>query len=39
MGEKKEMHIGIIVGKSEGRRPAGRPKCRWEIILKWSLET
>jgi hypothetical protein len=22
----------ILVGKLEGRKPLGRPRCRWEII-------
>jgi hypothetical protein len=25
----------VLVGKSEGRRPCGRPRPRWEVILKW----
>jgi len=25
---------GILVGKPEGRRPLGRPRCRWEDITK-----
>jgi hypothetical protein len=25
----------ILVGKSEGRTPLGRPSRRWRIILKW----
>ena len=25
----------VLVGKSEGKRPRGRPRCRWEVILKW----
>ena len=27
----------ILVGKPEGRRPLGRPRRRWRIILKWIL--
>jgi hypothetical protein len=27
----------ILVGKPEGRRPLGRPRSRWGIILKWIL--
>jgi hypothetical protein len=27
----------ILVGKPEGKRPLGRPRHRWGIILKWSL--
>jgi hypothetical protein len=25
----------IMVGKREGKRPLGRPRCRWGIILTW----
>jgi hypothetical protein len=27
----------ILVGKPEGRRPLGRPRCRWGITLRWIL--
>jgi hypothetical protein len=27
-----------LVGKSDGRRPLGRPRHRWENKLKWVLE-
>jgi hypothetical protein len=27
-----------LVGKPEGRRPLGRPKCRWEDNLKMDLQ-
>jgi len=27
------------VGKPEGKRPFGRPKLRWGIILRWILRT
>jgi hypothetical protein len=27
----------ILVGKTEGKRPLGRPRCRREDILKWIL--
>jgi hypothetical protein len=26
------------VGKPEGKRPLGRPRRRWRIILRWILE-
>ena len=30
------MYTGILVGKSEGKRPHGRPMHRWGgIILRW----
>jgi hypothetical protein len=25
---------GVLVGKSEGKRPLGRPSCRWEDNIK-----
>jgi hypothetical protein len=28
----------VLVGKPKGRRPHGRPRCRWRIILKWIFE-
>jgi hypothetical protein len=28
---------GVLVGKPEGKRPLGRPRCRWEDITKISL--
>jgi hypothetical protein len=29
MGEERKLYK-VLVGKSEGKRPLGRPKCRWE---------
>jgi hypothetical protein len=29
MGEGRNVHR-VLVGKPEGKRPLGRPKCRWE---------
>jgi hypothetical protein len=31
MGEEKGVY-GVLVGKPEGKRPLGRPRCRWEDI-------
>ena len=31
MGEGRGVH-GVLVGKSEGKRPLGRPRRRWEDI-------
>ena len=25
----------VLVGKPEEKRPLGRPRCRWEVILGW----
>jgi len=27
----------VLVGKIEGKRPFGRPRRRWSIILRWML--
>jgi hypothetical protein len=36
MGKKRDPHR-ILVGKPEGRRPLGRPRCRWENNIKSDL--
>ena len=28
----------VLVGKPEGKRPMGRPRCRWEDIIKMDLQ-
>jgi len=28
----------VLVGKPEGKRPLGRPRHRWKIILRWILK-
>ena len=28
----------VLVGKSEGKRPLGRPRCRWEDNIKMGLQ-
>jgi hypothetical protein len=33
-----EKCIQILVAKPDGKRPLGRPRCRWGIILKWILK-
>jgi hypothetical protein len=37
MWEKRKAYR-LLVGKPEGKRPLGRPRCRWVIILGWILE-
>jgi hypothetical protein len=37
MGEKRGGNR-ILVGTPEGRRPLGRPRCRWEDNIKLDLE-
>jgi hypothetical protein len=29
MGEERKLYM-VLVGKSERKRPLGKPKCRWE---------
>jgi hypothetical protein len=36
MGEKRNAYK-ILVGKSEGKRPLGRPTCRWVNNIKMDL--
>jgi hypothetical protein len=35
-GEKRNAYK-ILVGKEEGKRPLGRPRCRWEDSIKMDL--
>jgi hypothetical protein len=28
----------VLVGKPEGRRPLGRPRCRWDDNIKMNLQ-
>jgi hypothetical protein len=37
MGEKRSAYR-ILVGIPEGKRPLGRLRRRWRIILRWILE-
>ncbi|KAJ4431384.1 hypothetical protein ANN_19981 [Periplaneta americana] len=36
MGESRNAY-GVLVGMLEGKRPLGRPKCRWEDNIKMDL--
>jgi hypothetical protein len=36
MGEKRNAY-GILVGKPEGKRPLGRPRCRWMNNIRMDL--
>jgi hypothetical protein len=33
MGEERNAY-SILVGEAEGKRPLGRPTCRWEHNIK-----
>ena len=37
MGEGRGVHR-VLVGKPEGNRPLGRPRCRWEDNIKMDLQ-
>jgi hypothetical protein len=34
MGERRVLYRGLV-WKPEGKRPFGRPRCRWENNIKW----
>jgi hypothetical protein len=36
MGEKRNVYR-LLVGKPEGKRPLGRPRCRWIDNIKMDL--
>jgi len=36
-GEGRGVHR-FLVGKPEGKRPLGRPRCRWEDNIKMDLQ-
>jgi hypothetical protein len=36
MGKKRNVYR-LLVGKSEGKRPLGRPRCRWIDNIKMDL--
>jgi hypothetical protein len=35
-GEKRNVYR-LIIGQSEGKRPLGRPRCRWIVYIKMNL--
>jgi hypothetical protein len=37
MGERRDVYK-VLVGKSEGKRPLGRPRRRWEDNIKMDLQ-
>jgi len=37
MGEERRVYR-VVVGKTEGRRPLGRPKLRWEDNIRMDLQ-
>ena len=37
MGEGRGVHR-VLVGKPEGKRPLGRPRCRWEDNINMDLQ-
>ena len=37
MGEGRGVHM-VLVGKSEGKRPLGNPRRRWEDNIKTDLQ-
>jgi hypothetical protein len=37
MGEGRGVYR-VLVGKPEGKRPLGRPRCRWEENIKMDLQ-
>ena len=36
-GERRGVYR-VLVGKREGKRPLGRPRCRWEDNIKMNLQ-
>jgi hypothetical protein len=37
MGEERKVYK-VLVGKPEGKRPLGRPRCRWEDVIRMDLK-
>jgi hypothetical protein len=36
MGEERKVYK-VLVGKPKGKRPLGRPRCRWEVGVRMDL--
>jgi hypothetical protein len=36
MGEERKVYK-VLVGKPEGKRPLGRPRSRWEDVVRMDL--
>jgi hypothetical protein len=36
MGEERKLYK-VLVGKSEGKRPLGRPRRRWEVGIRMEI--
>jgi hypothetical protein len=37
MGKRRCVY-SVLVGKPEGKRPLGRPRCRWEENIRMDLQ-
>jgi hypothetical protein len=37
MGERRSVYR-VLVGKLEGKRPLGRPMCRWQDNIKMDIQ-
>ena len=37
MGQGRGVYT-VLVGKPKGKRPLGRPRCRWDINIKMDLQ-
>jgi hypothetical protein len=37
MGERRDLSR-VLVGKPEGKKPLGRPRCRWKDYVKMHLQ-
>jgi hypothetical protein len=37
MGEERKLYK-VLVGKPKGKRPLGRPRCRWEDGIRMDLK-